>query len=128
MSEPEVKRGPGRPRKATPYEAEGAEPPASDFDLQAAVLAGVRKSFPGGEVAMKALDESDDKLSFRRLVAQLRVKVTLPEYAIATLIPADANQAEVDQAMMRMRTDEREIKKHLAKYTPDGVAPAGTRD
>lgn len=131
MGEPEAKRGPGRPRK-TPYEpsggAGGETSTAPDFDLQAAVLSGVRKSFPNGELSMKTLDESDDKLSFRRLVAQLKVKVVLDGYSVATLIPADADQIEVDAAMMRLRTDEREIKRHIAKQFAEPSAPAGTRD
>jgi hypothetical protein len=133
VSEPEVKRGPGRPRKEQPFTPGGGAGGVTatdtpDFDLQAAVLAGVRKSFPDGELSMKQLDESEDKLSFRRLVAQLRVKVTLGSFAVTTLIPADADQSEVDAAMMRLRTDKREIERHIAKFTPDGIAPAGTRD
>ena len=128
MNEPEVKRGPGRPRKEQPF-APAPAAPTGDFDLEAAVLAAVRKSFPDGELSMKALDESEDKLSFRRLVPQLKVKVTLAGFAVATLIPTDADQGEVDAAMTRLRTDKREIERHLSKYTPDGPsAPAGTRD
>ena len=57
MSEPaEAKRGPGRPRK-TPYEApaEDVDRIAPDFDLQSAVLAAARKSFPTGELSMKEI-------------------------------------------------------------------------
>lgn len=126
-AEPE-KRGPGRPRKEQPFAPaqETAEP--DDFDLQAAVLAAVRKNFPDGELSLKLLDESDPKLMDRRLMSQLKVKVILPAFALATLIPADADQPEVDAAMTRMRSDKLSIERHIAKQSPEPMAPAGTRD
>lgn len=125
MSPEPERRGPGRPRKDA-Y-APG-DPPVADFDLQSAVLAAVRKNFPDGELSMKVLDESDPKLMFRRLMAQLKVKVILPTFALATLIPADADQSEVDAAMTRLRSDKREIERHISKQSPEPAAPAGTRD
>lgn len=132
MSEPAEKRGPGRPR-TRPYEAPATDLPDGGkivgiFDLKAAVLAAVSKSFPDGELAMKTLDESEDKLSFRRLMGQLKVKVTLKDFAVATMIPADAEQADVDAAMARLRTDKRDIERHISKQYAEPVAPAGTRD
>lgn len=124
MSE-EVKRGPGRPRKEQPF---APATDAGEFDLDAVVMVALKKNFPGAEYSLKRLDEADDKLSFRRLMDQLRVRVVLPNMAMATLIPVDADQAEVDAAMTRLRTDRRETERHLSKYQPDGTAPAGTRD
>lgn len=127
MPEPEVKRGPGRPRKDA-YAAPADDAPAGDFDLRGTVMAAVTKQFPDAELSMKLLDESDPKLSNRRLMSQLKVKVALDGFTIATLIPSDADQADVDAAMTRLRSDRREIERHIARQTPEPVAVAGTRD
>jgi hypothetical protein len=98
-------------------------PPAAKPSLKATLFEKVSEAFPGKQVTITEYDLGHTKLQNRGItVPQIGVKVqfnTLKgNFAIASMIPETAGDADVTQLIGRLKAD---AIKHEAKLTPSAV-------